>query len=144
MRTADQIGEFEVHSTAELTGVAQAILEADVPLLLFQGDLGAGKTTLVKALCRELGSDDEVSSPTFALVNEYRDSQDNPMYHIDLYRLKDLDEALGIGIEEYISSGKRCFIEWPEIILDTLPGGSYLSVILESTGDTSRRITIFK
>ena len=78
----------------------------------FEGNLGAGKTTLIKGLAEELGVKDSVSSPTFNYVNDY----DSKIYHFDCYRIKDLEEALGFGFEEYLDSGKRCWIEWSEVI----------------------------
>jgi tRNA threonylcarbamoyladenosine biosynthesis protein TsaE len=90
------------------------------PVVLFEGDMGAGKTTLIRALARELGVEDEVSSPTFALVNEYRLAGE-PLYHVDFYRIEDITEALDIGLDEYLQSGQRCWIEWPEKIRNLLP-----------------------
>ena len=89
-------------------------------IFLFSGDLGSGKTTMIKQICKDLGVVDEISSPTFSLVNEYRTKDDLPVYHFDLYRLKDLDEAQNIGITEYLDSGNLCLIEWPELILPLL------------------------
>lgn len=86
------------------------------------GDLGAGKTTLVSAFCRLLGVKDDTSSPTFAIVNEYR-SATGPIFHLDCYRLRDIDEALAIGVEEYLDEGRYVFIEWPEVIEPLLPLG---------------------
>jgi tRNA threonylcarbamoyladenosine biosynthesis protein TsaE len=89
-----------------------------------QGSMGAGKTTFVHALCDLLGVEDPVSSPTFSIINQYQTAADKPFYHVDLYRLKDIDEALSIGIEELIYSGQLCFIEWPGLIKDLLPDGT--------------------
>lgn len=83
--------------------------------------MGAGKTTLIKALCNHLGVNEVVSSPTFSLVNSYRYGTDQLFYHFDLYRLERLEEALDIGIDEYLDSGHRCCIEWPQRILSLLP-----------------------
>jgi tRNA threonylcarbamoyladenosine biosynthesis protein TsaE len=84
------------------------------------GEMGAGKTTLVKALCAHLGSEDTVKSPTFSIVNEY-DSPQGPVYHFDFYRIKHLEEVYDIGIEEYFDSGNYCFLEWPELIGPLIP-----------------------
>ncbi len=86
-----------------------------------QGVMGAGKTTLIKALCREIGVKDVVLSPTFALINEYRTGQGESVYHFDFYRIQSLSEAFDLGYEEYFYSGSYCFIEWPEKIGQLLP-----------------------
>lgn len=90
------------------------------PVVLFEGDMGAGKTTLIKALARHIGVEDDVASPTFALVNEYR-AGDEPVFHFDFYRIEDEEEALDIGFDEYLRSGYRCWIEWPEKIRNLIP-----------------------
>lgn len=81
---------------------------------LVHGDMGSGKTTMIKALCRQLGVKDTPASPSFALVHEYRRESGEPVYHLDLYRLKDEQEVMNLGIGEYLESGNYCFIEWPE------------------------------
>lgn len=90
-------------------------------VVLFNGLMGAGKTTFIKALCKKLGVEDVTSSPTFSLVNDYQTPQGNSIYHFDLYRIKSEIEALDMGIEEYLYSGNWCFIEWPEKIPNLLP-----------------------
>jgi len=87
----------------------------------FEGEMGAGKTTLIRFICAELGVQDEVSSPTFSLVNEYLTARKETIYHFDLYRLNTPEEALGFGIEEYLDSGKLCLIEWPGNLGEYLP-----------------------
>jgi tRNA threonylcarbamoyladenosine biosynthesis protein TsaE len=88
----------------------------------FYGKMGAGKTTFIKALCKQLGSDDNVTSPTFAIVNEYTaEPSGDPIYHFDFYRIKKLEEVYDMGYEEYFDSGNICLIEWPELIEDLLP-----------------------
>lgn len=87
----------------------------------FYGEMGAGKTTFIKALCEELGVEDVITSPTFAIVNEYTDGNGNPIYHFDFYRIKKLDEVFDMGYEDYIDSGNLCLMEWPELIEDILP-----------------------
>ena len=89
----------------------------------FYGAMGAGKTTLIKAVCRELGSKDNITSPTFALINEYSTEDRAVIYHFDFYRIKKLEEAYDLGYEDYIYSGNYCFIEWPEMIESLLPEG---------------------
>ena len=89
----------------------------------FYGSMGAGKTTFIKALCRELGSQDNITSPTFALINEYSTNLGEIIYHFDFYRIKKIEEAFDLGYEDYIYSGNYCFIEWPEMIEALLPEG---------------------
>ncbi len=92
-------------------------------IFAFYGSMGAGKTTFIKALCNEMGSEDYVTSPTFALINEYSTSNGSVIYHFDFYRIKKLEEAFDLGYEDYIYSGNYCFIEWPEMIEALLPEG---------------------
>jgi len=92
-------------------------------IFAFYGAMGAGKTTFIKAICHELGSTDYVTSPTFALINEYTTSKGFVVYHFDFYRIKKLEEAFDLGYEDYIYSGNYCFIEWPEMIESLLPEG---------------------
>jgi tRNA threonylcarbamoyladenosine biosynthesis protein TsaE len=87
----------------------------------FYGGMGAGKTTIIKAICEELGATDLVSSPSFTLVNEYRTNEGSALYHIDFFRIRNLSEVFDFGIEEYLSSGSYCFIEWPELVEEILP-----------------------
>jgi tRNA threonylcarbamoyladenosine biosynthesis protein TsaE len=107
---------------------------------LFDGDMGAGKTTLIKALCRALGVISMVQSPTFSIVNEYTTHEGHSVYHFDCYRLRNEAEALDIGIEEYFDSGDYCFIEWPERI-EALWPASYYRVQLTVNPDGSRTVT---
>lgn len=109
-------------------------------LWAFTGPLGAGKTTLIQALCKALGVEEAVSSPTFALVNAYETVSGELVYHLDLYRLDSLDEALAIGIEEYLDSGRYCLIEWPAIIEPLLPEQA-VQVIVEPMADSCRQIS---
>lgn len=106
-------------------------------VILFEGEMGAGKTTLIQAIARHLGVVQAMSSPTFSLVNEY-EYGDKLLYHFDLFRIKDIDEAYGIGIEEYLDSGNFCFIEWPDKIMSIMP--DYHSVVLEVVDPETRRI----
>lgn len=87
----------------------------------FYGGMGAGKTTFIKAVCEELGVEDVITSPTFAIVNEYRTEESALIYHFDFYRIKKLEEVYDMGYEDYFYSGALCFIEWPELIEDLLP-----------------------
>ena len=106
----------------------------------FYGKVGAGKTTFVKALCEELGCDDVITSPTFAIVNEYTDGEQQPVYHFDFYRIKKLEEVYDMGYEEYFYSGALCLIEWPELIEDVLPDDT-VRVTIEEQADGSRLLT---
>ena len=93
-------------------------------MFAFHGEMGAGKTTFIKTICAALGVEDATSSPTFALVNEYRSGKGEPVYHFDFYRIRSEAEALDMGFEEYVFSGYYCFIEWPEKIPNLLPPGT--------------------
>ncbi len=113
--------EFEF-SLTDIDTAAQKMLAANSEkVILFKGEMGAGKTTFIKALCRALGIYDVTSSPTFSLVNEYLSDTGQTVYHFDVYRLKNETEALDMGIEEYLYSGNYCFIEWPEKIPGLIP-----------------------
>jgi tRNA threonylcarbamoyladenosine biosynthesis protein TsaE len=105
----------------------------------FYGAMGAGKTTFIKAICKELGSADYVTSPTFALINEYSCSSGSVIYHFDFYRIKKLEEAYDLGYEDYIYSGNYCFIEWPEMIESLLPEG-IVEVRIKETEKNKRSI----
>ncbi|RZK28766.1 MAG: tRNA (adenosine(37)-N6)-threonylcarbamoyltransferase complex ATPase subunit type 1 TsaE [Hymenobacter sp.] len=119
---------------ATITGSGQSIVA-------FEGEMGAGKTTLIRALCAELGVVDEVSSPTFALVNEYRDGSGQPVYHFDFYRLDSAEEAAQLGAAEYFDSGYLCLVEWPARVAELLPPAR-LAVELVVTGPQTREIII--
>lgn len=102
--------------------------------------MGAGKTTFIKAICEELGVEDVITSPTFAIVNEYTDGKGSPIYHFDFYRIKKLDEVYDMGYADYFDSGNLCFLEWPELIEDLLPE-NVVKVTIEETEGSCRRIT---
>lgn len=122
--------------------VAQEIVSLDYPpLYLLKGDMGAGKTTFVKAIASAYGVTEATSSPTFSIVNEYRTANNSPLYHFDLYRLDSLEEALDIGIEDYLYSGAPCFIEWPEKISSLLPE-TYSIIELEVIDEATRKLNI--
>ena len=104
----------------------------------FYGEMGAGKTTFIKAICEELGVEDVITSPTFAIVNEYT-SSDGPIFHFDFYRIKKLEEVYDMGFEDYFYSGALCFIEWPELIEEVLPEDA-VKVSIKEEEDGTRAI----
>lgn len=99
----------------------QVLAENPEKIILFNGEMGAGKTTFIKSLCKNLGVENPTSSPTFSLVNEYQSIANQTIYHFDVYRLRNQNEALDMGIDEYLYSGNWCFIEWAEKIPDLIP-----------------------
>lgn len=109
--------------------------------ILFYGEMGAGKTTLIKGICAALGSSNEVSSPTYALVNEY-EGKEQLIYHFDLFRLETMEEVLDIGFEEYIDSQAICLIEWPEKVEPLIEHG--LKIEIDKIDLNTRKISIFK
>ena len=115
--------KVEIHSVEQLPEVARNLLDtfSEERFFAFFGKMGVGKTTLIKELCAVLGVKDNVCSPTFAIVNEYSDSDGEPVYHFDFYRLKSVAEAYDIGYEEYFYSGCYCFTEWTEKVEELLP-----------------------
>jgi tRNA threonylcarbamoyladenosine biosynthesis protein TsaE len=115
---------FESRHLDELPQIAGEILNLypEERIFIFRGDLGAGKTTLIKEICKQLQVSDPTNSPSFAIVNEYNTSNGKKLYHFDFYRIKKLEEVYDIGYEEYFFSGNYCFIEWPELIEEILPG----------------------
>lgn len=126
-----------VFSLDEINEVAQKILAQNPKkVILFNGEMGAGKTTFIKAFSKLLGVKDTMSSPTFSLVNEYQTSQNQKIFHFDVYRIKSEDEALDMGIEEYLYSGNWCFIEWSEKIPNLIPEEfSLLTIKILSNGN---------
>ncbi|WP_456867315.1 tRNA (adenosine(37)-N6)-threonylcarbamoyltransferase complex ATPase subunit type 1 TsaE [Galbibacter sp. BG1] len=111
----------KTYNLQDINKVAQEIIkEVTSKIIIFNGEMGAGKTTLIKKIVELLGSNDHVSSPTFSLVNEYK-NKEGSIFHFDLYRINDIEEAYQIGIEDYLYSGSWCLIEWPDKIIDLLP-----------------------
>ena len=130
------------YTLSDLSAAARQFLQAigDARIVAFYGAMGAGKTTFISALCRELGVQDDVNSPTFAIVNEYRDAADAPVYHFDFYRLQRPEEALDLGLYDYLDSGALCLLEWPEIIEPLLPADT-LHVCIEEAADGTRTLS---
>ncbi|MCX8523079.1 tRNA (adenosine(37)-N6)-threonylcarbamoyltransferase complex ATPase subunit type 1 TsaE [Chryseobacterium formosus] len=132
--------QFNIEKIEDWQKVVDSILpELKHNILLLKGNLGAGKTTFTQFLLKNLGSEDEVNSPTYSIVNEYN-SQKGKIFHFDLYRLKNIDEVYDIGIEEYLDNSFLCIIEWPEVYEDELYGLDYHSMNINNTGQ-SREIT---
>lgn len=123
--------EIRIKHESELNEVAKKILSLDknAKIFLFDAPMGAGKTTLIKQLCKQLGSHDNFGSPSYSIVNEYSYAN-GKIYHFDLYRLKSVDELYDLGIEEYLDSGNYCFFEWPEL-LEELIKISYKKIKIE-------------
>ena len=114
----------------------------DSTVFAFYGNMGAGKTTFVKAVCEELGVDDVITSPTFSIVNEYRSEQTGELiYHFDFYRVKKIEEVYDMGFDDYFYSGALCFIEWPELCEEVLPDDT-VKVSIKEEPDGSRTITL--
>jgi tRNA threonylcarbamoyladenosine biosynthesis protein TsaE len=129
-----------IFSIDEIQEVANKIIvENPNKVILFHGKMGVGKTTLIKALAKELGVKDATSSPTFSLVNEYQIDRNQYVYHFDVYRLKNETEAMDMGIEEYLYSGNWCFIEWAEKIPNLLPE-KYSEVTIVLLPDEKRKV----
>ena len=136
--------EQTITSFEEIPALCKAILQFSDgnKVFAFHGEMGSGKTTIIKQLCALLGSHDNFSSPSYSIVNEYLvQGTGNKIYHIDLYRLNDIEEALAIGIEDYITGDNYCFIEWPGLIERLLPR-NVLNVSITHKGDM-RKISIF-
>ena len=129
---------------SEINSAAKEFIRTmgDNTVFAFYGKMGAGKTTFIKALCEELGVTDPVNSPSFAIVNEYRsDTSGELIYHFDFYRIKKIDEVYDLGYEDYFYCGALCFIEWPELIEELLPGDT-VRVTIEENPDGSRDIVM--
>ena len=134
--------EIKITSIDNIDAAARQFVDAmgSSKVFAFYGKMGAGKTTFIKAVCTQLGVDDVITSPTFAIVNEYTDGQGDPIYHFDFYRIKKLDEFFDMGGEDYFYSGNLCFIEWPELIEEVLPQDA-VKVTIEEEEDGSRLVS---
>lgn len=134
---------IEIPSIDKLQEAARQFVRqmGDARVFAFYGRMGAGKTTFIKAVCRELGVEDVITSPTFALVNEYTAGDGSPVFHFDFYRVKSLEEVYDMGYEDYVYSGALCLMEWPELVEGLLPGDA-VSVTIHVGADGSRAIDV--
>jgi len=134
--------QITINAVTELDKVAEQILTffSHEKVFLFFGEMGAGKTTFIKTICKQLGVADTVSSPTYTIVNEYATIDFYPIYHFDFYRLKNETEVLDLGFEEYLHSDSYCFIEWPEKISSYWPK-HYVKVTFTALNETERTIS---
>ena len=134
--------EIHIKHPDEIPAAAARLLKIfrDSKVFAFYGEMGVGKTTFIKALCNTLKVKDLVSSPSFGLLYEYRREDDQTVYHIDFYRIEKTEEILDLGYEDYFFSGNYCFIEWPEMAKELLPGDA-ISLQIKVNDDNSRTIT---
>ena len=135
--------EIRIKSIEEIAVAAKEFVAAmgERKVFAFYGKMGAGKTTFIKAVCEELGVEDVINSPTFAIVNEYVDGQGEPVYHFDFYRIKNQQEVMDLGYEDYVYSGHVCFMEWPELIENLLPDDA-VKVTIEEETDGGRVLVV--
>ena len=134
--------EIKIDKLENIHQAAKVFIKAmgDSNVFAFYGKMGAGKTTFIKAVCECLGVEDVITSPTFAIVNEYRSQTSELIYHFDFYRIKKLDEVYDMGYEDYFYSGALCFIEWPELIEELLPEDA-IKVTISEQEDGSRTVS---
>ncbi len=140
--------EIKINSLDSIREAARQFIDdiGQHRVFAFYGSMGAGKTTFVKAICEELGVDDVITSPTFAIINEYALDSDllpdvSSVYHFDFYRIKKLEEVYDMGYEDYFYSGALCFIEWPELIEELLPEDA-VKVSIKENPDGSRTVEV--
>lgn len=134
---------IEIESLDKIDEAAIEFIRAmgDNTVFAFHGEMGAGKTTFIKAICENLGVSDSINSPTFAIVNEYRSDSAELIYHFDFYRINKIEEAFDFGYEDYFYSGSLCFIEWPEKIESLLPNDT-VNVHINVQEDNSRIVSL--
>ncbi|EFL46943.1 hydrolase, P-loop family [Prevotella disiens FB035-09AN] len=134
--------EIKIESLATIHEAAKQFIAGigDNKMFAFYGKMGAGKTTFTKAICEVLGVKDVITSPTFAIVNEYTDREGQPIYHFDFYRIKKLEEVYDMGYEDYFYSNHLCLLEWPELIEDILPENT-IKVTIEEQPNGTRVVT---
>lgn len=129
-------------SLEDINGAAKKVLESNPKkVILFNGNMGAGKTTFIKALAKSMGVNDTTGSPTFSLVNEYRTSDNQIVYHFDVYRLKSESEAYDMGMDEYLYSGNWCFIEWAEKIPNLIPE-EHTTISIKALANGNRQLNL--
>lgn len=139
--------ELKITNIEGLPATARTLLDfaENRKIMAFSGEIGAGKTTFIQAICAQLGVKERVTSPTFSLVNVYQSvgysDREEEIFHLDLYRMKDVQEALDMGIEEYLYGDQYCFIEWPDIISALLPDDT-LHISIELTENSHRKIVL--
>ena len=134
---------IQIKDTEHIREAARQFIDniGDRRVFAFYGKMGAGKTTFIKAVCEALGVDDVITSPTFAIINEYTSGEGESIYHFDFYRIKKLDEVYDMGYEDYFYSGCLCLIEWPELIEEVLPEDA-VKVSIEEKADGNRVVTV--
>lgn len=135
--------QIKVTDLSQIRDAARTFIEnmGDDTVFAFYGDMGAGKTTFIKAICEELDVEDVINSPTFAIINEYRSGSGELIYHFDFYRINKIEEAYDLGYDDYFYSGALCFIEWPEKVEELLPG-DHIPVTIKVNEDESRTIQV--
>ncbi len=135
---------FRIENLQEIRETAKDFLDhfRKNRIFAFYGPLGSGKTTFIKALCKELQAEDNISSPTFSIINEYSSESNGEIYHFDFYRLEKQEEVYDLGYEEYFYSGKFCFIEWPELVKDILPEGT-IHIRIQPNTSSIRLLKVF-
>lgn len=131
----------KIFELKDLPQIAKEFIESigEDRIFLFNGEMGSGKTTFIAEVCRQLGADDDFGSPTFSIINEYRNAEGEAIYHFDLYRIEDTHELLDMGTEDYFLSGNLCFIEWPDRLSHLVPDDAR-EVTLSVNADGSRAI----
>lgn len=135
--------KYTAQSETDLVSIAEKLLQNFGPkkVILFYGEMGVGKTTLIKILCKQLGVDEPTNSPTFSIVNEYLSNQNKTIYHFDFYRIEKEEEVFDMGYEDYFYNDAFCFIEWPEMIPNLLPPDAVkVSIMLDA--DNNRIISV--
>ncbi|MFV0536315.1 MAG: tRNA (adenosine(37)-N6)-threonylcarbamoyltransferase complex ATPase subunit type 1 TsaE [Dysgonomonas sp.] len=135
--------EIKIESLDKIDEAAIEFIKTmgDNTVFAFRGEMGAGKTTFIKAICENIGVSDTINSPTFAIVNEYRSDSAELIYHFDFYRINKIEEVFDFGYEDYFYSGSLCFIEWPELIEDLLPKDT-VNVRIKALEDGTREVTL--
>lgn len=135
--------EFIAKTINDLDQISKELLKlfGDIKVILFNGEMGAGKTTLIKQLCKNLGISENTSSPTFSIVNEYQNNENESIYHFDFYRIENEQEAMDFGYEDYFYSNSFCFIEWAEKIPNLIPQ-NHMVINIEIDNDNNRIISI--